>query len=209
MICDLEAIEEIKEQCFTGVNEEEDRERSLGLISVTDGTVPSIGQLFAASICQGGPGSSFLAPRVYNYLVGGVETILLYYRNQKISPASNIYTFYSQVRDKKLLEIIRPHRDFFISNTAFRLIICYRWFKRIKIAVKEKKNESRTFNPSYFFCFFNMEKKKSNNNCIPRFIFCRRFCDEEIIMNAWKCTCTICRLFRTSRSQIFFKMDNL
>ena len=93
---------------------------------MTDGTVPSIGQLFAASICQGGPGSSFLAPRVYNYLVGGVETILLYYRNQKISPASNIYTFYSQVRDKKLLEIILPHRDFFISNTAFRLIICHR-----------------------------------------------------------------------------------
>ena len=114
---------------------------------MTDGTVPSIGQLFAASICQGGPGSSFLAPRVYNYLVGGVETILLYYRNQKISPASNIYTFYSQVRDKKLLEIILPHRDFFISNTAFRLIICHRWFKRIKIAIKEKKMKVKRLIP--------------------------------------------------------------
>ena len=100
MICVLEAIEEIKEQYFTAVNEEEGREPSLGLVSVTDGTARSIGQLFAASLCQGGPGPSFLAPWVYYYLVGGVETILLYYKNLKISPTSKCSTFYSQVRDK-------------------------------------------------------------------------------------------------------------
>ena len=105
MICNLEAIVEIKEHYFTAVNEEEDREPSLGLVSVTDGTAPSIDQLFATSICQGGPGSTFLAPWVNYYVVGGVETILLYYRVLKISPTSKFYTFYSQVRDQKLLEI--------------------------------------------------------------------------------------------------------
>ena len=61
--------------------------------------------MFAASICQGSPAPSFLAPWVYYYLVGGVETILLYYKNLKISPTLKFYTFYSQVRDQKLLEI--------------------------------------------------------------------------------------------------------
>ena len=72
---------------------------------MTDGTARSIGQLFAASLCQGGPAPSFLVPWIYYYLVGRVETILLYYRNLKISPTSKFYTFYSQVRDQKLLEI--------------------------------------------------------------------------------------------------------
>ena len=76
MICNLEAIVEIKEHYFTAVNEEEDREPSLKLVSVTDGTAPSTDQLFAASICPGGPGSTFLAPWVNYYVVGGVETIL-------------------------------------------------------------------------------------------------------------------------------------
>ena len=62
-------------------------------------------RLFAATLCQVAPGPSFLAPWVYNYLVGGVETILLYYKNLKVSPTSKLYTFYSQVRDQKLLEI--------------------------------------------------------------------------------------------------------
>ena len=47
------------------------------LVSVTDGTARSIGHMFAASLCQGGPSPSFLAPWVYYYLVGGVETVLL------------------------------------------------------------------------------------------------------------------------------------
>ena len=105
MICVLEAIQEIKEQYFTAVNKEEGQEPSLGLFSVTDGTAQSTSQLFAASICQGGPGPSFLALWVCYYLVGGVETILLYYKNLKISPTSKFSMFYSQVRDQKLLEI--------------------------------------------------------------------------------------------------------
>ena len=105
MLCVLEAIEEIKEQYFTAVNEKEGREPSLGLVSVIDGTARSIGQLFAASLCQGGPSLSFVAPWVFYYLVGGVETILLYCKNLKISPTSKFCTFYSQARDQKLLEI--------------------------------------------------------------------------------------------------------
>ena len=91
MICVLEAIE-----YFTAVRKRRDREPSLGLVSVTNETARSIEQLFAASRCQGGPGPSFLAQWVYYYLVGGVETILLYYKNLKISPTSKFYTFYSQ-----------------------------------------------------------------------------------------------------------------
>ena len=72
---------------------------------MTDGTARSIGQCFAASLCQGGPGPSFFVPWVYYCLVDGVETMLLYYKNLKISPTSKLYTFYSQVRDQKLLEI--------------------------------------------------------------------------------------------------------
>ena len=67
---------------------------------MTDGTARSTDQLFAASLYQGGPGQSFLPSWVCYYLVGGVETILLYYKNLKISPTSKCSTFYSQVRDK-------------------------------------------------------------------------------------------------------------
>ena len=78
MICNLKVIIEIKEHYFTAIKEEEDREPSLGLVSVTDGTAPSTDQLFAASICQGDPGSTFLEPWVNYYVVGGVETILIF-----------------------------------------------------------------------------------------------------------------------------------
>ena len=102
MIFVLEAIEEIKERYFIVVNEEEGREPSLSLVSVTDGTERSIGQLFAASLCQGGPGPWFLAPWIYYYLNGGVESVLLYYKNLKISATSKFCTFYSQVSDQQL-----------------------------------------------------------------------------------------------------------
>ena len=105
MIFVLEAVDEIKEQYFTVVNKEEGRELSPSLVSVTDGTARNIGQLFAASLCQGGTSPSFLALWKYYYLVGGVETVLLYYKNLKISATSKFYTFYSEVTDQKLLEI--------------------------------------------------------------------------------------------------------
>ena len=72
---------------------------------MTNGTARSIGQLFAASLCQGGPDPSFLAPWVYYCLVGGVETVLLYDKNLKISGTSKFYTFHSHVSDQKLFEI--------------------------------------------------------------------------------------------------------
>ena len=105
MIFVLEAIEEIKKQYSTAVNEEEGQESSLGLVSVADGTAWSIGHLFGASLCQISPGPPFLAPWVYYYLIDGLETVLLYYKNLKISATSKFCTFYSQVRDQKLLEI--------------------------------------------------------------------------------------------------------
>ena len=62
MILVLEAIEEIKEQYFTAVNEEEGWEPSLSLVNVTDGTARSIDHLFAASLCQVSSGPPFLVP---------------------------------------------------------------------------------------------------------------------------------------------------
>ena len=100
MLCVLEAIEEIKEQYFTAVNEKEGREPSLGLVSVIDGTARSIGQLFAASLCQGGPSLSFVAPWVFYYLVGGVETnntVIL----QKPKNISNIKILYILLTSKR------------------------------------------------------------------------------------------------------------
>ena len=37
------------------------------------GTIRAIGHLFAASICNGGPDAGFLAPWVYNYIIGGLQ----------------------------------------------------------------------------------------------------------------------------------------
>ena len=65
MIYNLEVIEEVKEEYLTAVKyplvNEEGREPSLSLVSVTDGTARNTGQFFAASLCQGGPGPSFFA----------------------------------------------------------------------------------------------------------------------------------------------------
>ena len=68
----LEAIKEVKNRFFTG-DEESGYEPFCGLVSVADGTIRAIGHLFAASICNGGPGPGFLAPWVYNYIIGGLQ----------------------------------------------------------------------------------------------------------------------------------------
>ena len=108
MICVLEAVEEIKEQ-YNAVNEEEGREPSLGLVTVTDGTARSIGQLFVCCLFLPRWSRfiifSTMGILFYYYLIGGVETVLLYYKNLKISASSKFYTFYSQVSDEKLLRI--------------------------------------------------------------------------------------------------------
>ena len=46
------------------------------MVSVADGSINSIGHLFAASICNGGPGPSFLAPWVYTFITGGLKAVL-------------------------------------------------------------------------------------------------------------------------------------
>lgn len=43
---------------------------------VADGSLQAIGHLFAASLINGGPGANYLAPWVYNYLVGGLAYVL-------------------------------------------------------------------------------------------------------------------------------------
>ena len=43
--------------------------------SVADGTVTSIGHLFAASICNQGPAPNFLAPWIYDYIINGVGEV--------------------------------------------------------------------------------------------------------------------------------------
>ena len=53
-------------------------EPSFGLASVTDGTARSIGHIFAASLCHGGPGPGFICPWIYHYLTGGLEAVTKY-----------------------------------------------------------------------------------------------------------------------------------
>ena len=52
-------------------------EPAVGLIGATNGSMKSIGHLFVASLVHNGPGPGFLASWVYEYLVGGIEKVLL------------------------------------------------------------------------------------------------------------------------------------
>ena len=46
------------------------------MLSTADGSIDKIGQLFAASICLGGPGPGFLAPWVFRYITRGITAVL-------------------------------------------------------------------------------------------------------------------------------------
>ena len=70
-----ESLEEIKSQFFNG-NDSDGFEPKCGTVSVADGTAYGIGHLFAASICQGGPGPGFLAPWIYKYITQGLQAVL-------------------------------------------------------------------------------------------------------------------------------------
>ena len=51
-------------------------EPSEGILIITDGTMNSIGHLFAASIINGGPVPAFLASWVYEYISSGIKSTL-------------------------------------------------------------------------------------------------------------------------------------
>jgi len=70
----LEALNQVQSTYF--VNTADGYEPSCGLLSVTDGTLESIGHLFAASVVNGGQGPNFLSSWVYNFIVGNAEFLL-------------------------------------------------------------------------------------------------------------------------------------
>ena len=47
-----------------------------GMLSIADGSINKIGQLFAASIFHGGPGPGFLARWVFRYITRGITAVL-------------------------------------------------------------------------------------------------------------------------------------
>ena len=60
---------------FVG-NNDDGYEPSGGIVTIADGTMNSIGHLFAASIINGGPAPAFLASWVYEYISNGIESAL-------------------------------------------------------------------------------------------------------------------------------------
>ncbi len=72
IVCFLESLNHIKEQFFTG-DIKNGYEPSCGVMSVTDGTLFSIGHLFAASICNGGPAPTFLSLWIYKFIISGIQ----------------------------------------------------------------------------------------------------------------------------------------
>ena len=45
------------------------------MLNIADGSINKVGQLFAASICHGGPGPGFLAPWVFRYITRGITAV--------------------------------------------------------------------------------------------------------------------------------------
>ncbi|KAK3724043.1 hypothetical protein QZH41_000911, partial [Actinostola sp. cb2023] len=70
-----EALSEVKSQFFSGTDAT-GYIPSCGIVSIADGMLHAIGHLFAASLCNGGPGPGFLAPWVYNYIIGGMGKVI-------------------------------------------------------------------------------------------------------------------------------------
>ena len=65
----------MKSLCFTG-DDVIGYEPFCGMLSITNGSINKIGQLFAVSICHGGPGPGFLAPWVSRYITRGITAVL-------------------------------------------------------------------------------------------------------------------------------------
>ena len=71
----IEALKEIKHQFFSG-NDNTGYEPAFGTVSVTDGTAFSIGHLFAASVCNGGPAPNIFPSWILRYITGGANNLM-------------------------------------------------------------------------------------------------------------------------------------
>ena len=67
-----------------------------GMLTIADGSNSKIGQLFAASICHGGPGPGFLAPWVFRYITHGIKAVLPNLPKELL-PDSAISELYNEV----------------------------------------------------------------------------------------------------------------
>ena len=77
----LEAFNQVLKRYFKAFNEEiplSGFEPAVSYMSVSDGTMISIGHLFISSIVCSGPAPNFLSPWAYEYLVGGIEKTVLH-----------------------------------------------------------------------------------------------------------------------------------
>ena len=93
-IFSLEALQEVKDLYFTG-DEQSGYEPSIGIVNIADGKAFSVGHLYAASMCNGGPGPSILAPWMYDFFVCGMPLVM-----QKLPshlPDSKYSDLYEQV----------------------------------------------------------------------------------------------------------------
>ena len=67
----LEAFQQVRRQFFS----DDTQEPAVGLMCLDD--MEMIGHLFVASLVHDGPGPSFLSPWIYDYIVGGFDTVSL------------------------------------------------------------------------------------------------------------------------------------
>jgi len=89
----LEALKDIKAY-FKGP--ENAMEPSTSTHAVADGTIKSIGHLFAATICNYGPAPNFLVDWVFNYILGGSDRVLQHLPKQ-IENSSKLGIVYNEV----------------------------------------------------------------------------------------------------------------
>ena len=91
----LEALNQVKSLYFTS-DDVIGYEPFYGMLSIADGSINKIGQLFAASICHYESGPGFLAPWVFRYITRGI-TAVLPSLPKELLPASAISELYKEV----------------------------------------------------------------------------------------------------------------
>ena len=71
----IEALKKIKHQFFHG-NNSTGYQSASGTVSVADRTAFSVGHLFAASVCNGGPSPNIFASWILRYITGGANSLM-------------------------------------------------------------------------------------------------------------------------------------
>lgn len=92
----------MKSAYFTG-DETNGYEPYCGILSVMDGTARAMGHLFSASILNGGPGLAFLAPWVFEFIVGGMHNALAVCP-KAVDESSSMKCFFNKVCKKIIYE---------------------------------------------------------------------------------------------------------